>query len=94
MILNSTTKQKEHSEVKTLRGDPNLKHLVCIFLRFMGFWNVTPYSLVDRYQHFKETCCHLHASILNMEVVGASKTSVPIYQTTWHHRAENSNLQI
>jgi hypothetical protein len=86
--------------MKTLRGVTNLKHLVCIFLRFIsrysslaglshgvklsyGLWNVTPYSLVDRYQHFKETFCHRHASILKMEAVGASKTLVPIYQTIW-----------
>jgi hypothetical protein len=48
-------------------------------------------SLISRYQHFTGTS-YLH---LQDEVGGSrffKKAFVPIYQTTWHHISEDSNL--
>ena len=40
---------------------------------------VTPYSLVEIYQHFKETC------LLKMQSEGFSEFSADFHQTTHHH---------
>jgi hypothetical protein len=52
-------------------------------MKITVFLDVTPCSLVDRYQHFRGG--------LNAEVVGSSSTLVPVYQTVWCHIPEDSN---
>jgi hypothetical protein len=63
-------------------------------LKIAVFWDVTPYSLVDRYQCFRETCSHHLRSPIQMMAGGSSKTLVPNYQTTWQHNSDDHNHDI
>jgi hypothetical protein len=54
------------------------------------FWDVMPYNLIDRYQHFAGNCClHLQRSILKMEA--AILRNFDIYLL--NDMASHSNLQ-
>jgi hypothetical protein len=64
------------------------------WLQIAFFWNVTQYSLVNRYQYFRETCS-LHLHFYSEDACSSSsKTLVPTYQTTQQHIAEDCNLNI
>jgi hypothetical protein len=57
------------------------------------FWNVTPCNVADGYQSFGGTCCFYlqgreRSSTLIMNAAFASKTLVPINQTSSHHIPE------
>ena len=49
--------------------------------------DVTPSSLVYRYQHFRRTSTYSFsaAPTLKLEAADSSGTLVPLHQTTWHH---------
>jgi hypothetical protein len=61
------------------------------------FWDVTPHSLVDRYQRFGgKYCTHLPGMrhyILSMEAVAYSKALVMTGETIWLYIPEGNNLQ-
>lgn len=64
------------------------------WLQIAFFWNVTQYSLVNRYQYFRETCS-LHLHFYSEDACSSSsKTLVPTNQTTQQHIAEDCNLNI
>jgi hypothetical protein len=47
-------------------------------------WNVTPYSLVDRYKHFAETCC-LHLQDRRASRVWGKGVSLPLPISIFFH---------
>jgi hypothetical protein len=53
-------------------------------------WDVTPYSLLNRSKHFRETCSL--NSTLKMGAACPSETLVPTYQAMQHHIPEHHNL--
>jgi hypothetical protein len=64
-------------------------------INVFGMWNVTPFSLVESYQHFRGTCClHFHG-ITPLPQTGGSRffQKLTIYQTVWRRISDNSNLQ-
>jgi hypothetical protein len=64
--------------------------LMVVNLKIMVFWDVTQYSLVDRYQHFTETYC-LHLQERNTETAGSSEIFKPTYQhIQWAHPKDHN----
>jgi hypothetical protein len=73
------------------------------FLKSLAFWDVRCCSVVDGV--FWGRCClrfqsrkwkqvpSKHSSTLMADLTGSLETLVPIYQATWHHNSEDSNLQ-
>jgi hypothetical protein len=60
--------------------------LICHFLtaasmKIIIFWNVSTYSLVAINRRFRGAYCIQHQTVLMMEAVSASETSVDYYQT-------------
>jgi hypothetical protein len=54
-----------------------------LLTNLLGSWDIIPYSLLNRSQRFRGTCCL--NSTLNMDATCHSKTLVPTYQATEHH---------
>jgi hypothetical protein len=76
--------------------------LTVVYIKITGFWDMMPFSLVDRYQHFRGTgllhmaiiwCLHLHSRRVyrKMESAGSCETGY-IYQTAYCHIPEGHNL--
>jgi len=49
-----------------------------------GLWYVTPYSLVDTYQYFREQYSYRTGTLIR-QALGPSETSVYMYQTVRRH---------
>jgi hypothetical protein len=54
------------------------------------FWNVTPYSQIDRDQHFEGTWCL--SFYPDDEASTFSKILVTLYQSTWHHSPKTVSI--
>jgi hypothetical protein len=54
----------------------------------MGFWDMTPCSFIDSYQHIRRTCGLHFEGTLKMKRVGFSKTLVAFDENAWYHIAE------
>jgi len=58
------------------------------------FLNATPCILAEMYRHFGEMCFRIDdCSILKMEAICFSETSVDLYQTTRRNISERGNFQ-
>jgi hypothetical protein len=69
----------------TLRSSFNNRAKYLKDTRSTIFWNLMSCSLVEVYWHF---ACLVYTSILKMEAVRSSETSVNLYQTTRCHSPE------
>jgi hypothetical protein len=66
--------------------------LMTASMKMAVFWVVTPCSLVEIYQFFRNTCCLHHQGALMMEAASNSGTLVNFYQTTWCYNPVDSHL--
>jgi hypothetical protein len=64
------------------------------------FWDVTPYSLVERYHRLEEPCISIFTveessgtSTFKKETIYSPETMVPSSQNKWLHVSEQSNIE-
>jgi hypothetical protein len=69
-----------------------LQVVMSAIIKIAVFWDMTPCSLVGRYEHFGGTCClHLYP---DGEGGDLFEMFVPVYLTTQYHIPEDYNLKL
>jgi hypothetical protein len=56
-------------------------------------WDMTCYSVVERYEFSQTNLLHPRQSTLKMEAPVVYRITVPIYYATWHHMPQHHNAE-